>query len=107
MWGTVCLSGVEVSLETQNEILDLAAHHLGNISAEETLKPLEVLREFLNLQLYGPIHELTTLHALKQKYTCTCYNLKYQITQILALCYFRGPILALTAVVYTTQMNSD
>jgi len=53
MLGIVCLSGVKVSLETQNELLDLAAHHLGNISAEETLKPLEVLKEFLNLQLYG------------------------------------------------------
>ena len=39
-----CLSGVEVSLETQNELLDLAAQHLGNISAEEALEPVEVLR---------------------------------------------------------------
>ena len=39
----VCLLGVEVSLETQNELLDLAAQHLGNISVEEALEPVEVL----------------------------------------------------------------
>lgn len=43
-----CLSGVEVSLETQNELLDLAAQHLGNISAEEALEPVEVLRGLHN-----------------------------------------------------------
>ena len=37
-----CISGVEVSLKTQNALLDLAAHHLGNMSAEEALEPVKV-----------------------------------------------------------------
>jgi len=47
----VCFSGVEVSLETQNELLDLAAQHLGNVSVEEALEPVEVavLRRLHNL----------------------------------------------------------
>jgi len=40
---------VEVSLKTQNELLDLAAHHLGNVTVEEALEPVEVLRELCNL----------------------------------------------------------
>ena len=33
------ISGVEVSLNTQNDLLDLAANQLGNIPVELVLKP--------------------------------------------------------------------
>ena len=46
-----CLSGVEVSLETQNELLDLAAYHLGDISVEEALVSVKV-REMHNKILH-------------------------------------------------------
>jgi len=45
----ICFSGVEVSLKTQNELLDLAAQRLGNVSVEETLQPVKVLRGLRNL----------------------------------------------------------
>ncbi|XP_020619178.1 pentatricopeptide repeat domain-containing protein 3, mitochondrial-like isoform X2 [Orbicella faveolata] len=42
--------GVEVSLETQNELLDLAAQHLGNVSVEEALEPVETGSSFLTIE---------------------------------------------------------
>ncbi|XP_078358919.1 small ribosomal subunit protein mS39-like isoform X2 [Oculina patagonica] len=42
--------GVEVSLETQNDLLDLAAQHLGNMSAEEALEPVEAGSGFLTIE---------------------------------------------------------
>ena len=42
------LSGVEVSLNTQNELLDLAANQLGNIPVELVLKPNTVcVKQFI------------------------------------------------------------
>ena len=42
MMSGACLLGVEVSLETQNDLLDLAAQRLGSMSAEQALEPVEV-----------------------------------------------------------------
>ena len=68
---------MEVSLETQNELLDLAAHHLGNISVEEALEPVEVL--------YGGGYTIYSFYAF---FTCSspchtvqiraCYNFKHR-----------------------------
>ena len=67
---------MEVSLETQNELLDLAAHHLGSISVEEALEPVEVLYRggYTIYSFYAFFTCSSPCHTVQ---ISACYNFKH------------------------------